>query len=710
MDNDGDIDIVMSAYDGFSSSREGKLFWLENNDGLGNFNAGINISNFPDKVSYALTIDINNDGDKDIISSTHRDDEIVFFENLNGKGYFSNQIILEENINGTIVAVGDIDNDGDDDFIFYATTSNQVDIFFYENLSINSVDFKKHRIASARFENHFFKTRFENHLLKDLDGDRDLDLLVSKRESGWNSKMEWIWFKNDGSGNFEEQNIIFTSGIVHGYNAHSLVDDIDGDGNLDLIIAYGGRSSSKNDHKFTCLKNNGDFINFSEEQTIIDFPDRGKIELYTEDVDNDGDIDFLYIQGRGLFLVKNKNNTGEFEEPKFLNGDINDFLTLSDMDNDGDLDIITAKKSFTNSMVSWYENLDGLGTYGTLQVISNSNNNPGHIDIADIDGDGDQDIITTSYNDSKIIWHENIGKVALDPLKNGLIAYYPFNGNTNDETRFKNNGFASGARLTTDLMENTNSAYFFDGNNDLISANHTSNLHLEEDFTLSAFVYLEEQKTQEIIRKGAVVNGQFRSPYQLAFSETGDIIFQVITQTDDQEVRVRGYDIKKWQLLTAVREDNDLRLYINGKLIGSNKISGTTIEEDSRLQIGSRLQLPSSTVHGKIDEVRIYNRALPQEEIKLLLKDTPLSINDHFEKYNFSLYTNPAKQVLKIRSKTPISKTSIYDLKGRIISNYEFFSVNEVDYSLNIENLSNGMYFLEILSDKKRHRIKFIKE
>ena len=57
---------------------------------------------------------------------------------------------------------------------------------------------------------------------------------------------------------------------------------------------------------------------------------------------------------------------------------------------------------------------------------------------------------------------------ALADLNEGLVAYYPFNGNANDESGNDNHGTVYGAALTYDRFDNTNSAYKFDGINDII--------------------------------------------------------------------------------------------------------------------------------------------------------------------------------------------------------------------------------------------------
>src|ERR1035438_4602332 len=48
-------------------------------------------------------------------------------------------------------------------------------------------------------------------------------------------------------------------------------------------------------------------------------------------------------------------------------------------------------------------------------------------------------------------------------LTNGLVAYYPFNGNANDESGYRNNLVVNGATLANDRFGNANCAYYFDG-------------------------------------------------------------------------------------------------------------------------------------------------------------------------------------------------------------------------------------------------------
>ena len=73
-------------------------------------------------------------------------------------------------------------------------------------------------------------------------------------------------------------------------------------------------------------------------------------------------------------------------------------------------------------------------------------------------------------------------------LNNGLVAYYPFNGNANDESGNGNDGTNNGVTLTADRFGNVDAAYDFDGFNN-ITVPHNSNLNLIGDLTLSAWFY-----------------------------------------------------------------------------------------------------------------------------------------------------------------------------------------------------------------------------
>ncbi len=75
----------------------------------------------------------------------------------------------------------------------------------------------------------------------------------------------------------------------------------------------------------------------------------------------------------------------------------------ADVDGDGDLDVLSASEN--DNKIAWYENTDGAGSFGAQQVISTAADGLMSIFGADVDGDGDLDVL--SAGDDKIAWYEN---------------------------------------------------------------------------------------------------------------------------------------------------------------------------------------------------------------------------------------------------------------------------------------------------------------
>ena len=76
-------------------------------------------------------------------------------------------------------------------------------------------------------------------------------------------------------------------------------------------------------------------------------------------------------------------------------------------------------------------------------------------------------------------------------LNNGLVAYYPFNGNANDESGNGNNGNVNGAILTNDRNGNSNKAYAFDGVDDYISVPGSNSISIQTNFSSSVWIYMD---------------------------------------------------------------------------------------------------------------------------------------------------------------------------------------------------------------------------
>jgi hypothetical protein len=131
--------------------------------------------------------------------------------------------------------------------------------------------------------------------------------------------------------------------------------------------------------------------------------------VHAADLDGDGDEDVLTAAyWNGTIWCENLDGKGTLGARQVIRDGSGDIVQASDLDGDGDLDVISA--GYPN--ISWYENTDGQATFGPRQFI------PGAIgteslSVADMDGDGDLDVVTASYEEyaqyeAKVSWYENL--------------------------------------------------------------------------------------------------------------------------------------------------------------------------------------------------------------------------------------------------------------------------------------------------------------
>jgi len=212
----------------------------------------------------------------------------------------------------------------------------------------------------------------------------------------------------------------------------------------------------------------------------------------------------------------------------------------------------------------------------------------------------------------------------------GLVAYYPFNGNANDGSGNGNNGTVAAATLATDRFGNNDSAYAFDGVSSLITVPDSPSLRITNDITVTCWVkFAETNTTVRLLGKGVQCNknyGLWRDQgtswmFQQFPSQGGCIGCQENTASATPSVIV-----DRWYQMVGVRSGSVSRLYLDGTLIQerSPTCSGSTYTGNESLLIGGTdpaeapTQPPTTLMHGSLDEIRIYNRALSQQEVQQL--------------------------------------------------------------------------------------------
>ena len=382
LDGDGDMDVLSASAD------DDKIAWYENLDGQGNFGSQQIISSILDGANSVLALDVDNDNDMDVVACSFRDDRFVWFENLNGQASFGTMQLIDsglENPNSIYTADIDMDNDLD----LFLTTHNDDTIAWYENID-GEGDFGNANVISSDSD-------YPNSVYAgDINGDGFVDAIATATFD-----HEVVWFQNlDGLGTFGQANLVISKAI----EPQSVVAaDIDEDGDMDVL------SASKEDDKIAWYENmNG--LGTEWVQNVMSSGANSARDVSTIDIDNDGDLDVLsasYNDGK-IAWYENLDGLGDFSGQQLIttNANLATSVLGADLDGDGDNDVLFCSGSQPGK-IGWIENTDGIGTFGPLQVVSALVNRPRSVSAADIDGDGDNDIIVASSEDDKIAWYEN---------------------------------------------------------------------------------------------------------------------------------------------------------------------------------------------------------------------------------------------------------------------------------------------------------------
>jgi hypothetical protein len=292
----------------------------------------------------------------------------------------------------------DIDGDGDKDLV---ASQAYGDVRLYRNDSCGTelrfVDITSDAGLGGNISHE------QTHVaLADIDRDGDLDIYATE---GWPSGNGGVLYRNDTDATgIHFKNVAAASGIVAPPACRTILFvDFDGDGDADLFL---GSHSSTNKNKF--YLNQGDSNNDGVPD-FIDVTEKAGLNYYAYDnggtagdIDNDGDMDIAQAVGESQPIrifenVGDSNGDGivDFIDRSYQSGIPAVYshhgVGLGDMDNDGDLDLADA--SWWNSPLQIYSN-DGDGTFTNITTQSGIGSLTYGVRtlFADIDNDGDLDL------------------------------------------------------------------------------------------------------------------------------------------------------------------------------------------------------------------------------------------------------------------------------------------------------------------------------
>src|SRR5690554_420556 len=383
------------------------LFALLNASAYAQFQEHI-IESAPYTASSIVLADVDNDGDQDIIVSGGINNQLKWIENTDGLGDFSiTRGILELGFSyAGDIAIADIDGDNDIDILVSTAEQDCGEIRTFRNTDGQG--------TFELFSVSMFTCGLQSQIeVGNINGDNYVDWASSMSASEYNDARV-SWFENDGNGNVTER--IIEDSYVRSFQ---LV-DVDGDNDIDIV---GLSLNSPVSPQIIWYENTSGAGNFVKHLIKVNSDLNYYSKLIAADVDSDGAMDIITAYNKTLSWYKN-DGQGNFTDEIIINDDAS-FTKLNifavDIDSNGTMDILSTGDS---NSITQYKN-DGQQNFTTTAIIENLYRLYSPIYAKDVNGNNKIDIISNSSENGKIAWYEN--QMDLSVNQNSILDFsiYP---------------------------------------------------------------------------------------------------------------------------------------------------------------------------------------------------------------------------------------------------------------------------------------------
>ncbi len=202
---------------------------------------------------------------------------------------------------------------------------------------------------------------------------------------------------------------------------------------------------------------------------------------------------------------------------------------------------------------------------------------------------------------------------------NGLVGWWPFNGNANDESGNGNNGVVNGAALVTDRFGSANSSYSFNGNN-WIEIPSSQVLNIQEG-TINAWFKTVSTSEMQLIK---MVNFSTWQNEKFGLKINMEMPFFSLKYNSNCQAGIGWNTITSnnsiadgtWHMYTGTVNGSEFKVFIDGIELSSSATANQTIDNClNNIQIGRNISSDTDFFFGEVDDIGIWNRALTECEI-----------------------------------------------------------------------------------------------
>jgi hypothetical protein len=287
-----------------------------------------------------------------------------------------------------------------------------------------------------------------------------------------------------------------------------------------------------------------------------------------------------------------------------------------------------------------------------------------------------------------------------------LVAYYPFNGNANDESGNGYVGNVSGTTYTSDRFSNADKAIHFSGGSTHVALANSENIILNESF--SVCFWIKQEAYGHIIERDII--GTTSTDWYIWSYEDGSI--RLSLGTSDGAKSETHINDNSWHHVVFLRNKSTgtIKIYIDGTL--DKEESGWTndLTGDAQVNFGA-WDTPEGFEEGFtgiLDEIRLYNFELSAAEISDLYDIQPAAINSLCIPNHLYVFPNPVTSEMNIglSLEKEHSYFQILDTEGRLVLDGELSAECN---TIHLEFLKSGLYIINVFDGSEMIITKFLK-
>ena len=300
----------------------------------------------------------------------------------------------------------------------------------------------------------------------------------------------------------------------------------------------------------------------------------------------------------------------------------------------------------------------------------------------------------------------------------GLVSKWYFNNGDATDDANGHDGTVTEATPVTDRFGNANHAFDFDGFNDMITVPFHNDFNVSTGLTISAWVYRDVfgASNEAIVARW---NSQLSSEQYILMLKSPGILNADFTGAVGNSVTPAfGYTYNWglagstiWYHLVFTWDTSNVhKIYLDGNVHSAARPGFETINDTTMqaLYIGAQGG-NARFFEGRIDDVRLYNRAISQSEVDSLFNEqNPVtSLNPSSPQNSYAIYPNPAQNELIIESEA--GAHAVYEIVSATGAIVQRGDLNELKNRIDVSALAPGLYCIRLSEGRRQYQQKFIK-